>query len=221
MCTKLKKSEALTYRGVYALTSPHCFQTQSVDTFVNELAKAQVRWLQFRDKSQDKTSRMTTALQLRELTREHDITLIINDDVELAQAVEADGVHLGQKDTDLQTARDKLGQQAIIGATCHNSLILAQKAIEHSADYIAFGSLFPSNSKPEATPAKIDTLLEASHNFGVPIVGIGGIDATNIQLVAQSGAQMAAVVAALYTEENVELAARKLQAGFWSNEQQV
>ncbi|MEJ2655425.1 MAG: thiamine phosphate synthase, partial [Acidihalobacter sp.] len=129
-----------------------------------------------------------------ELCHEHSAGLIVNDDVELAAASGADGAHVGREDTDLESARARLGAQAVIGVSCYNRLELAKDAAARGADYVAFGSVFPSPTKPEAARADLDLLREARARLALPICAIGGIDATNAAVVAATGVDMLAVI---------------------------
>ena len=132
---------------------------------------------------------------------------MINDDLEFCAEIGAQGVHLGQRDGDCRSARAQLGPDAIIGITCHDSLTLAQTAASDGADYVAFGSFFPSVTKPEATPAALDTLSKACKQLNIPLVAIGGINADNGGSLIEAGANMLAVVHSLFGEldqSNVE-----------------
>lgn len=122
------------------------------------------------------------------------IPFIINDDVELAAAVGADGVHLGGEDASPTSARNRLGPQAIIGVSCYDDPELAVAAVEQGVDYVAFGRFFPSATKPHAPCARLETLKEARNRCHVPIVAIGGITLENGQLLLDAGADLLAVI---------------------------
>ncbi|MGA2655694.1 MAG: thiamine phosphate synthase, partial [Gammaproteobacteria bacterium] len=142
---------------------------------------------------------------LRILCNKYDALLLINDDIELAKICNADGVHLGQSDVALVKAREYLGENAIIGITCHDSLELAQKAVNEGADYISFGCFFPSKTKPQAKPAPLSVLTKAREQFKLPIVAIGGITQQNAQLLIQAGADLLAVSAGLFDSPDIDL----------------
>ena len=114
---------------------------------------------------------------MRGLTREFGIPFVVNDDVNLAHQVDADGVHLGATDTGVKAARAVLGSQKIIGVSCYNRLSLAREAIAAGADYVAFGAFFSSSVKPDAAKADAELLHQARAEFDVPLVAIGGITA--------------------------------------------
>lgn len=187
---------------LYAITAPgnnRCLTEQVVSAI-----KGGCRLFQYRDKSNDISKRLQEASQLSELCLEHNCNLIINDDVALAQTVSAAGVHLGQGDTPLEKARNILGEQAIIGITCHNSILLAQKAQQQGANYVAFGRFFSSSTKPDASQAPLPLLQEARSLISIPIVAIGGITLQNAPSVLQAGADILAVSHSLFQSDNIQ-----------------
>ena len=166
--------------------------------------------VQYRDKSTDRLRRLNEAGELLALCNHYDATFIINDDVELAAAIAAHGVHLGGDDVPLPEARRRLGAEAIIGASCYNRLDLAVRAQQQSADYVAFGRFFPSRTKPQAVQADVELLRQAKRQLSVPIVAIGGITAQNGAQLVAAGADMLAVVAAVFSHHDITAAARRL-----------
>ncbi len=156
------------------------------------------RLIQFRAKHLPNHQRMQQAAELMELCREYGASLLINDDIKLAKIIGANGVHLGQQDSSIREARSALGNKAMIGITCHNSLELAHKAEQQGADYVAFGRFFPSRTKPDAPPAELTTLQQAKQQLSIPIVAIGGITLDNARLVIDQGADMVAVIHDLF-----------------------
>ncbi len=189
-------------KGLYAITDPKLTPAASIVEQVEAALLGGANIIQFRDKSQDDDFRLTTAQALRELTQQHNALLIINDDVELCLRSQADGVHLGQEDTALIQARERLGSKKIIGATCHGSLALAEKAMEDGADYLAFGCFFPSSTKPGAPPAKLSELQHFVQNCPLPTVAIGGINLNNAAPLVQAGFSMLAVVQDVFGTTN-------------------
>ncbi len=201
--------------GLYAITDSS--QKQLVHEV--ELAlKGGARIIQYRDKSADEEKRLAQCEKLLDLCRRHSAYLIINDDTELASTIGADGVHLGQDDLDIVTAREKLGNQAIIGISCYNRLDLAIAAQNAKADYVAFGRFFPSSTKPQAVTAEIDLLLEAKRKLQLPIVAIGGITSENGAPLIAAGADMLAVIQGLFGQQDVRATAEQLQKLFEQNE---
>lgn len=192
-------------RGLYAITDG---PRDDLPGVVAQALAGGARLLQYRDKSVDATRRHAEALALKELCHRCGVPLIINDDVALAHAVGADGVHLGQADDDLASARAMLGEHAIIGVSCYDSLRRAQSAVRAGASYIAFGAFFPSTTKPLAPRAPID-LLRQSAAFGVPRVAIGGITPDNGASLVEAGADYLAVVSAVFAAADVRAAAQR------------
>jgi thiamine-phosphate pyrophosphorylase len=132
------------------------------------------------------------------LCRAHRALLIVNDDVGLARELGADGVHLGREDQPLGEARVALGTERLIGISCYDSLARALEARELGADYVAFGSFFPSAVKPKAVRAPLDLLCEARATLDLPLVAIGGITPENGGALVEAGADALAVVSALF-----------------------
>ena len=141
-------------------------------------------------------------------------SLIINDDIDLCQAVEADGVHLGQADTALAEARYRLGPTAVIGASCHDDPALVAAAEKQGASYIALGRFFPSLTKPEAPAASIGNLRLIRKQTRLPIVAIGGVTADNGSALIDAGADMLAVINYLFAAPDIQRRARELNRLF-------
>jgi thiamine-phosphate pyrophosphorylase len=204
-----------TLTGLYAITDSS--QKQLVEKVELSL-KGGASIIQYRDKSSDQQKRLAQANKLLELCRRHSAYLIINDDVELACAVGADGAHLGQDDIDITSAREQLGDQAIIGISCYNRLDLAIAAQGAGADYVAFGRFFPSNSKPLAVQAEIELLQEAKKRIQLPIVAIGGITPENGAPLIAAGADMLAVIQGVFGQQDIRAAAEQFEKLFEQNE---
>lgn len=184
--------------GIYAITKTENKTPDQVLADVAEAIKGGVSVLQYRDKQP--VDAMYLAGALKELCHAHNIPLIINDQPELAKYIGADGVHIGQEDSQLTYAREVLGHQAIIGVSCYDSVELAIQAQQLSADYVAFGRFFPSSSKPLAAPAHITTLQAAKKSIRIPIVAIGGILPDNGSQLLGAGADLLAVIGGIFTE---------------------
>lgn len=163
--------------------------------------------VQYRDKGTGAARRLAQARELAALCARHRVPLLINDDVALAAASGADGVHLGRDDGAIAAARARLGANAIIGASCYNDLELARQHAAHGASYLAFGSFFPSSSKPDAVRASPDLLRQAG-DLGLPLVAIGGITADNGASLLAAGANWLAVISALFDAPDVYAATR-------------
>lgn len=195
---------------LYAITDSQLLPGDQLFTAVAAALKGGCKLVQYRDKTSDKVRRSFEARNLLALCNQYQAQLLINDDVELAKEVGAHGVHLGQGDTNPVAARIILGNRAIIGVTCHDSLTLAQQAIKNSANYIAFGRFFPSSTKPNARPAPISLIGEARQQFStIPIVVIGGITLENGKQLLDAGADMLAVCHSLFAADDIAAQAKK------------
>lgn len=181
---------------------------------VNAAVEGGARILQFRDKSPDAALRYELALSLRDICANFNIPLIINDDVDLARRIEAAGVHIGQDDAGIATARAILGENAIIGVSCYNQPELAVAAQAAGADYVAFGRFFPSRTKPGAVQASLDMLREARPKLHIPVVAIGGITLQNAAGLIQAGADAVAVIDGVLAQPDPGMAAKRIQALF-------
>jgi thiamine-phosphate pyrophosphorylase len=197
--------------GLYAITqTDHKTPTAVIDDVAAAL-KGGAKAIQYRDK----TTRDAYALacQLQALCQQYQVPFIVNDSIELAKALEADGVHLGQDDGDIATARVRLGAKAIIGVSCYNSLERAVAMQKQGATYVAFGRFFPSSSKPLAKPAELQTLVQAKQQLTIPIVAIGGILPSNALPLLQAGADVLAVISGVF-DQQPEQSAKEYQALF-------
>jgi thiamine-phosphate pyrophosphorylase len=186
----------LPIKGLYAVT-PDVADTALLLAKVEPVLAAGARLLQYRNKSADAARRGEQARALRAVCRRHAATLIINDDVTLARAIDADGVHVGADDPALAIAREQLGSQKIIGVSCYDDLQRARAAATQGADYVAFGSFFASAVKPGAVRAPL-SVLPAARALGVPVVAIGGITLDNAGGLIAAGADAVAVISALF-----------------------
>lgn len=196
--------------NLYAITDSQLLPGDRLFAGVSAALKGGCKLVQYRDKSADHARRLFEAKQLLALCNQHQAQLLINDDVSLAQEVGAHGVHLGQGDTNPVAARIILGSRAIIGVTCHDSLAFAQQAIKDSANYIAFGRFFSSNTKPDARPAPVSLISDARKVFSnIPIVVIGGITLDNGKQLLEAGADMLAVCHSLFSADDVTAQAKK------------
>jgi thiamine-phosphate pyrophosphorylase len=185
-------------RGLYAIT-PDSADTDSLARKVEQALKAGVAMLQYRNKIISKDKRLLQAKALAPLARGYGVPFIVNDDVEIALAVGANGVHLGKEDGDLALARSKLPGK-IIGASCYNNLELARNAVRTGANYVAFGSVFPSPTKPAAVRAPL-SLFE--NNLGVPLCAIGGVTLENAPQAIAAGASLLAVISDLFDAPDI------------------
>ena len=198
-------------RGVYLIT-PDDADTDHL-LAVMDLFLEHAALLQYRNKSASSKLRRTQAEALRERCTAHGIPLIINDDIVLASAVGADGVHLGEADEEVKAARDVLGMDAIIGVSCYDDPERARSAALSGASYIAFGAFFPSSTKPNARRATFD-LLRDSVALGLPRVAIGGITPDNARSVVAAGADLIAVISGVFSASDPAAAMRAYRMSF-------
>ena len=205
--SKLERSvSGLPAKGLYVITDSTLAGTAGVVAQVRSSLQGGAKVVQYRDKSRDDVTRLAEARQLLTLCRAASVPLIINDDVALAQQIGADGVHLGRHDPVLGSARDRLGKHAIIGVSCYNRFELAEQAVEQGADYIAFGRFFSSITKPNAQVADLQLLQRARKELKVPVVAIGGITPENGGVLIAAGADLLAVIHAVFAQSDVKAA---------------
>lgn len=197
-------------RGLYAITDSQLLAGRFL-SHVEAALDGGVTLLQYRDKSDDAAQRLREAEALAKLCERYTTQLIINDDVELAARLGV-GVHLGQTDGPLTPARALLGQQAIIGSTCHAQLELAEQAAREGANYVAFGRFFNSVTKPGAPAASIELLEQARRRVNLPIAVIGGITLDNAAPLVAHGADLLAVIHGLFGADSAQEVTRRARA---------
>ena len=201
--------------GLYAIT-PETADTAHLLTQVEAALAGGAAAVQYRDKSGDVARRHGQASELLELCQQFGVPLIINDDLRLADLCGADGVHLGRDDGSVAKARVILGPDKFVGASCYQSLELARAAQAEGANYVAFGSFYPSSTKPQAQRAELALLHAARSAIQVPIVAIGGITPTNAPALLDAGADSLAVLSALFNAPDVRGAAQTFNQLFES-----
>lgn len=199
--------------GLYAVT-PDVADTPRLIATAQAALAGGARLLQYRNKSAAPALRLAQARALLALCRKFRVPLIVNDHPDLALAADADGVHLGADDGSLAAARTQLGPARLLGASCYDRLELALEAERIGADYVAFGSFYPSRVKPGAVRAPLALLREARRHLSIPVVAIGGITHENAPQLIAAGAHCVAVVSALFDADDVRLAARRFSALF-------
>jgi thiamine-phosphate pyrophosphorylase len=203
-----------TLAGVYALT-PDLADTAALSARTDLALSGGASAIQYRNKAASDALKLEQAVALRALCSARGAIFIVNDDIELARAVGADGVHLGRADASVAAARARLGPGAIIGVSCYDELERAQSTIAAGGDYVAFGSFYPSPVKPNAVRPSPRLIAEAKARWpDISVVAIGGITAANAAPLIAAGADAVAVISALYEAPDVLLAARELVACF-------
>lgn len=199
--------------GLYAIADTGTVGDDELYEKVKQALAGGCRVLQYRDKSGNEERRLRQATELQRLCQQAGAVFIINDDAELANTVNADGVHCGRNDATVrETKADYPG--LMIGVSCYNSLSLAVQAMNDGADYVAFGSFFSSKTKPQAGAADLEILQQARTNLDLPIVAIGGIVAENAEILISSGASAVAVIGGVFLAPDPLASSRKITALF-------
>ena len=192
---------------LYAITDRHWLNGRSLKEVVKESLDGGVTFLQLRDKNSDDETFLQEATELQELCRDYKVPLIINDNVEIALKMNADGVHVGQSDME---AGEKLGPDKILGVSARTveQALLAQ---ERGADYLGVGAVFATGSKADAAELPHETLKAICEAVSIPVVAIGGITAENISQLKGTGICGVAVISAIYAQNNIKEAAEELK----------
>lgn len=193
--------------GLYAITDDQLTPADQLVPAVDAALRGGAVLVQYRSKTATASERLSQATDLAQLCHRAGVPLLINDDPPLARRVQASGVHLGQDDCSLTEARAQLGEDAIIGITCHHRLELARAAQVNGADYLAFGRFHTSNTKPGAPPADASVLTQA-RALGLPVTAIGGITIDNAEPLITAGADLLAVVGGLFGGTPAQIEAR-------------
>jgi len=194
--------------GLYLITDRRACGDRSIQDVVQAAIDGGLKVLQYREKELPKRETYKVARILRELTSKTGVIFVINDDLDLVLAVEADGVHLGQEDLPLPVAREILGDQRIIGISARN-VGAAKRAIQEGANYIAVGPIFMSRVKQVTSPLGCKIIREIRKLTDLPLFGIGGIGLTNVGEVVQAGADGVTVISALHEARDVTKTTRE------------
>jgi thiamine-phosphate pyrophosphorylase len=204
----MRSELAARLRGLYAVT-PGLADTHTLCARVEQALAGGAALVQYRAKGTDATLALEQARRIRDLCRACGALLIVNDSVDLARACDADGVHVGREDAGVAKVRSAL-PRAIIGASCYDDPALAARAAREGADYVAIGSVFASGTKPGARRASLATIADAARICGLPVAAIGGINADNALQARNAGADMLAVISAVFDAPDVAAAARAI-----------
>ena len=195
-------------RGLYALIDTTWLAPATLTDAAAAAIRGGARLVQYRDKTADAAERAERARAVFRVCRQLGAVFIVNDDVDLADEPMAHGVHLGEHDAPVGAARARLGPLAIIGASCYDSVVNAQRAADAGASYLAFGAFFPSPTKTNTRHAEA-FLLRKAKALGLPLVAIGGITPDNAPELIAEGADAIAVASGLLTGGDIETAARR------------
>jgi len=183
--------------GLYVITDEYLTPDETVYDYVKEALKAGASIVQYRNKTKSDEEVEEVCRALQELCSQHNVPFIIDDRPHLATKIHADGIHIGKDDMPIQEAR-KIFPKGIIGVSCYGSIRKAKEAQEEGADYVAFGSFFPSPTKPHSGVISLNVLHKAKESVEIPICAIGGISQTNIGEVAATRTDMISVVSAAF-----------------------
>ena len=189
-------------RPVY-LISPNKINQNFYNVLAKVLSFKNVKFFQLRLKNISQKNLINICKKITRITAKHKVKFIINDNYTLVSKIKASGCHMGQKDGSFEIARKKL-KRKILGITCHNSKVLAKQAINHKADYIAFGSFFKSRLKPSAKRANLNILKWAKKNVNKPIVVIGGINNINYKKLIKAGAKYIALSSFIWDNQKLK-----------------
>ena len=195
---------------LYAVTDRHWLKGRSLRQVVEESLDGGVTMVQLREKQLEEGTFLEEAKELQALCRQRRIPFLVNDNVDIALAMNADGVHVGQSDMEALDVRKKLGPDKIIGVSAQTveQALLAQA---HGADYLGVGAVFPTGSKDDAVEVPFETLKAICQAVRIPVVAIGGISKANVEQLRGSGICGVAVISAIYGAEDIEGAARELK----------
>ena len=209
-----KHPAVLPARGLYAITPDEDLPPTDLAAAVSESIAGGAAIVQYRRKSLPRAKALREAIALQNLCASRDVTFIVNDDIDLALACRADGVHLGRDDGDWESLARNPTRSLLLGISCYDSLDRAREACAAGADYVAFGSFFPSLTKPQATRCSLDLLRQARHELQIPIVAIGGISQENGHTLIAAGADFLAVISGVFGQSDIRSAAARYASLF-------
>ena len=190
-------------KGLYAIT-PDMADLNTLIQKTQLAIEGGAFMVQYRSKIHDRDVKMQQCAAILRLCREYKIPCIVNDDVDMCRILEADGVHLGEKDDNIADVRRILGEDAIIGSSCYDQLNRAKQAQNEGASYVAFGAMFETLTKPNAPRATLELLREAKSQIQIPVVAIGGITMNNAHDVIETGIDAIAVINSLFEAKTIK-----------------
>ena len=196
---------------LYAVTDRHWLEGRTLKEVVKESLDGGVTFVQLREKTLEDEKFLEEARELKELCKKYNVPFVINDNVDIAIAMDADGVHVGQSDMEAGDVRAKLGPDKIIGVSAENveQAVLAEK---RGADYLGVGAVFPTGSKDDAADVSYETLKAICEAVSIPVIAIGGINEGNVSKLAGSGIVGVAVISAIYAAKDIKKATEDLKA---------
>ena len=195
---------------LYAVTDRSWLGASSLYDQVESAIEGGATFIQLREKNLDEADFLSEAKEIQKLCREYKVPFVINDNVEIAAQIDADGVHVGQSDMEAGDVRKRLGPDKIIGVSAQ-TVEQALKAQEHGADYLGVGAVFPTGSKADATEVSHQTLKEICEAVDIPVIAIGGITKENVSELKESGICGIAVISAIFAQKDIRKAATELK----------
>lgn len=195
---------------LYAVTDRHWLKDETLENQVEKALQGGATFLQLREKSLDDDIFLAEAKEIQKLCKKYQVTFVINDNVDIALAIDADGVHVGQSDMEALDVRKRLGPDKIIGVSAQNvqQALLAQK---HGADYLGVGAVFPTGSKDDAEDVSFETLKAICQAVDIPVIAIGGITKENVSELKGSGICGIAVISAIFAQKDIKAATKELK----------
>ena len=196
---------------LYAITDRHWLNGRTLAEQVRECLEGGATILQIREKNLPENEFLEEAKEIQALCKEFKIPFIVNDNINIAAEIKADGVHVGQEDMDAKKVRDMLGENAILGVSA-STVEEALKAEKDGADYLGVGAVFPTSTKGDADNVTFETLKEICEAVSIPVVAIGGISADNLLKLKGSGIDGVSVISAIFASDDITAATKKLKA---------
>lgn len=195
---------------LYAVTDRHWLKDETLENQVEKALQGGATFLQLREKSLDDDIFLAEAKEIQKLCKKYQVPFVINDNVDIALAIDADGVHVGQSDMEALDVRKRLGPDKIIGVSAQNvqQALLAQK---HGADYLGVGAVFPTGSKDDAEDVSFETLKAICQAVDIPVITIGGITKENVSELKGSGICGIAVISAIFAQKDIKAATKELK----------
>lgn len=195
---------------LYAVTDRHWLKDETLENQVEKALQGGATFLQLREKSLDDDIFLAEAKEIQKLCKKYPVPFVINDNVDIALAIDADGVHVGQSDMEALDVRKRLGPDKIIGVSAQNvqQALLAQK---HGADYLGVGAVFPTGSKDDAEDVSFETLKAICQAVDIPVIAIGGITKENVSELKGSGICGIAVISAIFAQKDIKAATKELK----------
>lgn len=198
------------YLELYAVTDRHWLRNQTLFDQVKEALDGGATCIQLREKQLDEEDFLKEAIEIQKLCKEYHVPFIVNDNVDIAKTMHADGIHVGQSDMEALDVRKELGKDVILGVSAQ-TVEQARKAEAHGADYLGVGAVFPTGSKDDADDVSHETLKAICEAVSIPVIAIGGITQDNVKELAGSGIVGIAVISAIFAQKDITQATKDLK----------